>query len=117
MLLFLIFQKAIISIFTADPGVAGYAVTALRIIGSGYIFYGVVMVMVQALNGAGDTKAPTLINLIGFWLIQIPLGYYLATQTELKTTGAFMAVPIAETIIALLAWYYLKKGNWKTIQV
>lgn len=117
MLLFLIFPKAIISIFTTDPGIAGYAVTALRIIGSGYIFYGVGMVMVQALNGAGDTKAPTVINLVGFWLIQIPLGYFLATQTDLKTTGAFMAVPIAETIIALLAWYYLKKGNWKTIQV
>ncbi|MBI1266736.1 MAG: MATE family efflux transporter [Cryomorphaceae bacterium] len=117
MLLFVIFPKAVISIFTTEPLVSEYAVNALRIIGSGYIFYGIGMVMVQALNGAGDTKAPTVINFVGFWLIQIPLAYFLATQTSLKINGAFMAIPIAETVIALLAWYYLKRGNWKNIQV
>jgi putative MATE family efflux protein len=117
MLLFVIFPKAVISIFTSEPIVSEYAVNALRIIGSGYFFYGIGMVMMQALNGAGDTKAPTVINFVGFWLIQIPLAYFLATQTSLKINGAFMAIPIAETVIAILAWYYLKRGNWKNVQV
>ena len=75
------------------------------------------MVMTQALNGAGDTKTPTLINFVCFWLFQIPLAYFLAKTLDLKTTGAFMAVPIAETLIALVAWYYFRKGKWKLIQV
>jgi Na+-driven multidrug efflux pump len=89
----------------------------LQIIGTGYIFYGIAMVMTQALNGAGDTKTPTIINLICFWLFQIPLAYFLAMQLDMKATGTFIAIPAAETLIALIAWYYFKKGNWKNISV
>lgn len=117
MVLFLFFAEPIISIFSTEPEVLKFGVLALRIIGTGYIFYGIGMVMVQALNGAGDTKTPTLINLVGFWLIQIPLAYVLAYQTDLASTGAFIAIPVAETLIALIAWYYFKKGKWKQIQL
>jgi Na+-driven multidrug efflux pump len=75
------------------------------------------MVMIQALNGAGDTKTPTLINLICFWGFQIPLAYFLAYSLDLQSTGAIVAIPVAETLIALIAWYYFKKGKWKQIQI
>ena len=75
------------------------------------------MVMTQALNGAGDTKTPTIINFIGFWLFQIRLVYFLAKGLDLQSTGAFIAIPVAETVIALIAWYYFKKGKWKEIKV
>ncbi len=117
MVLFLLFAEPIISIFSTEPEVLKYGVLALRIIGTGYIFYGIGMVMVQALNGAGDTKTPTMINLVGFWLIQIPLAYILAYKTDLASTGAFIAIPVAETLIAIIAWYYFKKGKWKQIQI
>ena len=77
MLLFLFFSSPIISIFTKEPEVHKFGVWALQIIGSGYIFYGIAMVMMQSLNGAGDTKTPTWINFIGFWLFQIPLALVL----------------------------------------
>ncbi len=116
-LVFIFCSPLIISIFTSEPIVQAYGSEALRIIGYGYVFYGIGMVMVQALNGAGDTKTPTWINLICFWGLQVPIAWYLSTQTYLKTTGVFIAIPLAETILALLAWYYFKKGKWKNIQV
>jgi Na+-driven multidrug efflux pump len=117
MLLFLLFASPIISIFTKEADVHHYGVLALQIIGSGFIFYGIGMVMIQSLNGAGDTKAPTWINFIGFWLFQIPLAYTLAKGFDLGPIGAFLAVPIAETAIATTAYIIFKKGKWKTIKV
>lgn len=117
MLLFLTMAGPIISIFTSEPRVAEYGTLSLRIIGTGYIFYGIGMVMVQALNGAGDTRTPTLINLVCFWLFQIPFAYFLVHVLGLGTTGAFIAIPIAESLIALVAFYYFRRGKWKHVKV
>ncbi len=115
--LFLFFAMPIINIFTKDPVVAKFGAEALMIIGSGYIFYGIGMVMIQALNGAGDTRTPTVINLVGFWFFQIPLAYVLSTVFKTGPIGAFIAIPVAETAIALIAWYYFRKGAWKKVKV
>jgi putative MATE family efflux protein len=117
MVLFIFFANPIIRIFTQDEAVVQYGALALRIMGTGYIFYGIGMVMTQALNGAGDTRTPTIIYFIGFWLFQVPFAYYLAKGLDWKATGAFIAVPIAETLIALIALYYFKKGRWKEVKV
>jgi putative MATE family efflux protein len=117
MLLFLLFASPIISIFTKEPDVHHNGVLALQIIGAGFVFYGIGMVMIQSLNGAGDTKSPTWINFIGFWLFQIPLAYILAKGFNLGAVGAFTAVPVAETGIAIAAFIIFKKGKWKTIKV
>jgi putative MATE family efflux protein len=116
-LLFLFLASPIISIFTKVPEVHYFGVLSLQIIGAGYIFYGIGMVMIQALNGAGDTKTPTRINFVGFWLFQIPLAWLLSKTFNMGPTGAFIAVPVAETFIALAAWYYFKKGKWKEVVV
>lgn len=115
--IFLFCSPPIIHVFTSDPHVAPYGILALRIVGAGYIFYGVGMVMIQALNGAGDTKTPTYINIVGFWLFQIPFGYLLAKGFNLGPTGTFIAIPVAESLMAVIAFYYFKKGKWKTVEV
>lgn len=117
MVLFLFFASPIISIFTKEPEVHRYGTLALQIIGAGYIFYGIGMVMIQALNGAGDTKTPTWINVFGFWLFQIPFAFMLSRLFGMGPTGAFIAIPAAETILALAAWYFFKKGKWKEVKV
>ena len=116
-LLFVFFASPIISIFTQDPDVHRTGTLALRIIGSGYIFYGIGMVLIQALNGAGDTKTPTWINFVGFWLFQIPLAYILAKWMNMGATGSFIAIPVAETAIAVAAYIFFKKGKWKMVKV
>ena len=117
MVLFLFFASPIVGFFTQDVEVLQYGSRSLQIIGSGFIFYGIAMVMSQALNGAGDTKTPTMINFVCFWLFQIPLAYLLAIGLNMKSAGALIAVPAAETLIAIIAWYYFKKGKWKEVKV
>jgi putative MATE family efflux protein len=116
-LLFIFFSNSIIRIFTHDESVIAYGVEALQIVGAGFIFYGLAMVMTQALNGAGDTKIPTIINVICFWLFQIPLAYLLSEGLGMKSTGVFISIPAAQVLIALMAWYYFKKGAWKKVKV
>ncbi|MBL7733371.1 MAG: MATE family efflux transporter [Chitinophagaceae bacterium] len=117
MFLFLFFSSPIISIFTSEPEVHRYGAMALQIIGGGYVFYGIGMVMVQALNGAGDTKTPTWLNIFGFWLFQVPFAILLAIVFGMGPKGAFIAIPVAEVLLALAAWYYFKKGKWKDVKV
>ena len=62
----------------------------LRIFSYAYFVYGWWMVAVQAFNGAGDTKTPTKINLVFFWMIQIPLAYFLALYLDWAHTGGFL---------------------------
>lgn len=115
--LLLAFTPLIISFFTKEATVAGYAIKAVRIVTSGYIFYGIGMVMANAFNGAGDTKTPTIINLFGFWFFQIPLAYTLSTTFATGPVGVFMAIPIAETLISIAAYIVFKKGKWKLKKV
>lgn len=117
MLLFLLLASPIISIFTKEPIVHHYGTEAMQIIGAGYIFYGIGMVMIQALNGAGDSKTPTWINVFGFWLFQIPFAWLLAKGLNWGPTGAFVAIPVAETLLAFAAWYFFKKGKWKQVKL
>lgn len=116
-ILFLFLPKYIVALFVENGVVAGHAIASLQILGSGYLFYGISMVMVQALNGAGDTKTPTYINFFVFWILQIPLAYVLSQHTAWKAYGAIAAVPIAEVVLAIVAYYYFKKGNWKYMKV
>jgi Na+-driven multidrug efflux pump len=73
--------------------------------------------MISSFNGAGDTWTPTWINLFGFWLFQIPLAYLLADYFNMGPTGVFIAIPVAETLMAVAAYMLFKKGKWKTVSV
>jgi putative MATE family efflux protein len=116
-LLFLLSPGTIVGFFTPVVEVQRYAVTALRIISAGYIFYGVGMVLVNAFNGAGDTRTPTVINIFCFWLFQLPLAYILAKSLAWGPTGVFVAIPVAETVVTVTAFVLFKKGRWKTVKI
>lgn len=112
-----IFAEPIIGVFTKEPEVFNYGVEGLRLISSGFIFYGIGMVISQALNGAGDTKTPTRLNFLCFWVIQLPLAYFLVHHTGLKASGALLVIPIAHALLMVLAWLYFRKGNWRHVKV
>jgi putative MATE family efflux protein len=89
-LLFLFFSAPIIRFMNKDVAAEIIAIQALQIISIGYVFYGIGMVMMNAFNGAGDTKTPTYINLFGFWLFQIPLAFLLALVFNLGPRECFL---------------------------
>lgn len=107
----------IMMFFTTNKDVIASGVKCLRFVSLGYAFYGYGMVVSQSFNGAGDTKTPTIINLFGFWAFQIPLAYVLAKVLNLGETGVFLAIPVAESAIAVVAIILFKRGKWKTIKV
>ncbi|WEK21088.1 MAG: MATE family efflux transporter [Candidatus Pedobacter colombiensis] len=106
-----------IAFFTNDVLIQETAIQALQIMSVGYICYGMGMVLMSTFNGAGDTWTPTWINLFGFWMFQIPLAYLLAKHFDLGPVGVFIAIPVAETAIAVAAFILFRKGKWKTVKV
>lgn len=116
-LVYLIFAKSIISWFNATPSVVENGALCLQVIAAGYIFYAYGMVVSQAFNGAGDTKTPTKINLISFWLFQLPLAYVAAMVLGWGAKGVFIAITLAEVLLAIIAMVWFKKGKWKQVQV
>ncbi len=106
-----------IRLFISEPKVVEVGSICLRIMSYGFIAYAMGMVLINSFNGAGDTKTPTLINFIAFWIVEIPLAYFLAISLNMKENGVFMSVVIAETILTLLAFYFFKKGKWKLMEV
>jgi len=115
--LFFLFPRAILGIFSADPNVIAIGAEWLRILSYSLFVYGWWMVSVQAFNGAGDTTTPTWINVVFFWLIQIPLAWYLALHLDLRETGVFWAVFVSETSVGLFTLWLFSRGRWKTAQV
>jgi putative MATE family efflux protein len=103
----------VVSFFSNDPVVSGYAADCLRIIGYGNLTYAFGMVMVQAFNGAGDTVTPTLINVVSFWLCEIPLGWFLAHHTAMGVAGVFTAIPVANTVMTVISLVVFARGGWK----
>ncbi|HTO97699.1 MAG TPA: MATE family efflux transporter [Myxococcales bacterium] len=116
-LLFVVFARPIVRAFTSDPVVLEHGAGCLRIIAAGFAFYAYGMVLSQSFNGAGDTVTPTVLNLIVFWLWEIPLAFVLAKLAGLGPRGVFLAVAIAFSTLAVAAGAIFRKGRWKQVVV
>lgn len=113
-LIFVVFARQIIGLFTTDPAVAPYGVDCLRIVASGFLFYAYGMVLTQSFNGAGDTWTPTIINLFVFWLWELPLAYVLGIVLGFGPRGVFLAITIAFSTLAIVSALFFRRGKWKT---
>ncbi|MCV9388017.1 MATE family efflux transporter [Reichenbachiella ulvae] len=115
--LFFIMAPEFVAIFTTDAVAVEHGSLALRIICVGYITFAYGMVISQGFNGAGDTKTPTIMNVLFFWLIQIPLAYFLAIYMDFGFPGAIVSVSVAFGLHAMACIYWFRKGKWKLIEV
>ncbi|TMM57517.1 MATE family efflux transporter [Maribacter algarum] len=116
-IIYLFFSHDLVGWFNDNPVVIENGGLCLQIIAIGYIFYAYGMVVTQAFNGAGDTGTPTKINLVAFWMFQLPFAYLAAITFELGAMGVFIAITAAEVLLAIVSIIWFKKGNWKKVQV
>jgi putative MATE family efflux protein len=110
---FIFSATPLVRLFTHDPAVVPLAASALRILSYGNIAYAYGMVMLQSFNGAGDTVTPTIVNFFGFWLLEIPLAWWLALQQGLRSTGVFLSIVIAQAAVAVAGILLFRRGKWK----
>jgi putative MATE family efflux protein len=111
--IYFFYNVEMMSFFTKDQRVIDIGAEWLQILSYSYFVYGWWMVSTQAFNGAGDTRTPTKINLVFFWLIQIPLCYLLAITLDWKHSGVFWGVFFSETSVGLFTLWLFSRGNWK----
>jgi putative MATE family efflux protein len=110
---FIFSATPLVRLFTHDPTVVPLAASALRILSYGNIAYAYGMVMLQSFNGAGDTITPTIVNFFGFWILEIPLAWWLALHQGLRSTGVFLSIVIAQAAVALAGILLFRRGKWK----
>jgi putative MATE family efflux protein len=113
----LILADPIVRFFTADSSVVSYGVDCLRIVAVGFLFFAYGMVIVQAFNGAGDTRTPTFLYLACFWLFKIPAAYVLAVTSGFGPNGVFLAITAAYSALAIAGVVLFKRGDWKRVRV
>ena len=112
-----VYSDPLIRIFTSEPEVIRNGIACLEIVSLTYVFFAFGMVTVQAFNGAGDTRTPTWINLISYWLLQIPLAYLLSHPLGWGVSGAFWAIAIAQAALAIISVLWFRQGTWKRQEV
>lgn len=108
-----ILAPIIAGLFSDDAEVLRYGTSCLRILAIGIPMYAVGMIVTQALNGAGDTTTPTAINFVSFWILQIPLAYWLATSILHSPNGVFFAIVVSESLVTVLSVIIFRRGRWK----
>lgn len=116
-LIFFFLGDILVSFFTKDFHIKDFAESALHIMSTGFVFYGIGMVTINAFNGAGDTWTPTWLNFFGFWMFQIPMAYVLSKFFGMGPKGVFISIPVAEIALTIAAFILFKKGKWKKVKV
>jgi Na+-driven multidrug efflux pump len=104
-------------VFIQEPKSLAIGTECLHIIALGYLFFSYGMVISQSFNGAGDTKTPTILNLVCFWAIQIPLAWVMAKVLHMGPRGVYFAIGISEALLAVICIILFKKGRWKLVKL
>jgi len=111
-LLFLIFPKFWIGLYTTDEQVSHMAVYLLMIAGLFQLSDGIQCVAVGILRGLSDTRIPTLITVVAYWVIGIPVGLWLSSSLNLSLYGIWFGLSIGLTFsAAMLTTRFIKQSQ------
>jgi multidrug resistance protein, MATE family len=103
----LLLPRSIARMYSPDPQVIGMGATLLVVAGIFQLFDGIQVVVTGALRGAGNTRTPMLVHLLGYWIIGLPLGALLCFRFALGAPGFWTGLCVALILIGsllLLVW-------------
>jgi putative MATE family efflux protein len=112
-----IFAEPIARLMTSDPMVLSSTADYLRIVGLSEPLVACWIVLFGALTGAGYTKWPMWIGIVGLTCIRLPLAYVLATNYHMGANGIWLAIAVSSSLIGLMAIQRFHSGVWKSQQV
>jgi putative MATE family efflux protein len=115
--LLVVFASDVVRLFSPVPEVVEAGGHCLRIVSAGFLFYAYGMVVTQAFNGAGDTRTPMFINLVCFWLWEIPAAMILSGPLNFGASGVFFAIAAAFSLVAVLGVATFRRGRWRSVEV
>jgi putative MATE family efflux protein len=107
----------VVKFFTTEPEVARYAVQYIHVVSMAYLLLGFTMVISRALNAAGNIMQVTLLYIVMFYVIQLPLAYLLGVRFQWELRGIFTAIVSSEIVLAVLFLMIFRNGKWKTIKI
>lgn len=87
-------------VYTRDPAVLSVAITLIPIAGVFQVFDGLQVVSIGVLRGVGDTRTPLLVNILGFWLIGLPVSLTLAFRAGLGAPGLWWGLVVGLILVA-----------------
>ena len=109
-------SDSLVGMFSTDTVVISTGGEILQIISFGVLFWGIGVVLSQAFNGAGDTLRPTWLNIICFWVVQLPLAYWLSLELKFGGTGVCWGIVISDMCFASLGFFWFRRGSWKSVE-
>jgi MATE family multidrug resistance protein len=89
-------------VYTDEPRVLGLAAMLIPIAGIFQVFDGLQVVSAGVLRGVGDTRVPMLLNLVGFWLVGLPVSYVLGFVVEVGPAGIWWGLAAGIGLVAVL---------------
>src|SRR5215469_3247671 len=106
-IVFFVIPRPLIALYTTDPRVLAVGPSLLWIAAAFQIFDGIQTVSTGALRGLGETRAPMWANLVGYWVLGLPLGFFLCFVLKWGVYGLWIGLTVALVIIStmlLLRW-------------
>lgn len=119
-LLFIALPGFLTGLFTHDEQIIAIASGLLAVAAAFQLFDGTQVVALGLLRGLGDTTFPTLINLVGYWGVGCPLGYFLAFRTDLGAPGLWWGLVAGlgtVSVILVLRLQRLLRGTVERVRI
>lgn len=122
-----IFAESIAGVMLGDKqAVIDQAASLIRWLCVTEVMFAYAMVMIGAMQGAGDTKRPMWLTIICMWMLRVPMAYVLALPGSaavfgwgigMGAVGAWIAMSFTQAVQGVLSIIYFKQGKWKTVKV